>query len=74
MNDKNIGKGYNTITHEFGLRINGKKSKMMPQTRKMKPTRQNIKTEEYSFENEDNFICLSVQLTKSGNEINKIKQ
>lgn len=41
----------------------------MSQTRKMKPTRQNVT----SSENEDNFMYLGVQLTKSGNEVDEIK-
>lgn len=39
----------------------------------MAPTRQKITPDKYNLENVDNFIYVSVQLTKNGNELEEIK-
>lgn len=37
-------------------------------------TRQNVTTGEYKFKNVENFIYLTIQLTKDGNGIDEIKR
>lgn len=59
----------NETANEVGLRIKENKRKIMPLTRKMTATRRNVTIEGYNFENEDNFICLGVQLMKRRNQL-----
>lgn len=46
----------------------------MMQTRKITSNIQNITIDKYHLENEDNFIYLSLQLTKNGNELDVTKR
>jgi endonuclease/exonuclease/phosphatase family metal-dependent hydrolase/ribosomal protein S28E/S33 len=59
---------------EVGLRINENKTKVMTQTRRNTPIRQNLTVADYNFENVENFVYLGTNISKDGNETEEIKR